>query len=396
MLFSVLKENFYPFLLNEQMGPVIKKVFRISFILFYAVLLLLYLLACLVPFLPAGKYWIIAILGLVFPLLFFTLLLFFIYWLIKKSKWALLYAVVMLAGIQQVTVFFSFRPVSKFNASVAPGNIRVMTWNLSSWGESNRKAKSNPNYQAEMVDIIKKSNADVLCFQEYLYYKDSKYYDSVIPALKDYGYRYSFFAKSNYSKRIYKTTFLTQSVILSKYPIKDSAYFFYNEHEFAEPLIYTDIMVNEKTIRVFSTHLESVKFENYDYEALHKLKKPMDASIVQSRAVLYKLKQAYKKRAQQAEMLAGKIKQSPYPVIVCGDMNDVPNSYTYFTVKGDLQDAFLKKSGGLGRTFRYISPTLRIDYILADKRFEVENFSKIKVPYSDHYPILADIAFKEK
>ncbi|MEZ5028200.1 MAG: endonuclease/exonuclease/phosphatase family protein [Ferruginibacter sp.] len=94
--------------------------------------------------------------------------------------------------------------------------------------------------------------------------------------------------------------------------------------------------------------------------------------------------------------MPAKIKQSPYPVIVCGDMNDVPNSYTYFTVKDDLQDAFLKKSGGLGRTFRYISPTLRIDYILADKKFEVENFSKIKVPYSDHYPILADIAFKEK
>ena len=121
----------------------------------------------------------------------------------------------------------------------------------------------------------------------------------------------------------------------------------------------------------------------------------MDASIVQSRAVLYKLKQAYKKRSQQAEILAGKIKQSPYPVIVCGDMNDVPNSYTYFTVKGDLQDAFLKKGGGLGRTFRYISPTLRIDYILADKKLEVTNFCKIKVPYSDHYPIIADIAFKE-
>ncbi|HQW85067.1 MAG TPA: endonuclease/exonuclease/phosphatase family protein [Ferruginibacter sp.] len=355
--------------------------------------MLFYLLACLVPFLPAGKYWFIAIMGLAFPLLFFALLFFLIYWIFRKSKWAFLCAAVLLVGIKQVSVFFSFRQVSKFDVLKAPGNIRVMTWNLSSWGESNRKIKSNPNYQKEMVEVIKKTNADVLCFQEYLYYKDSKYYDSVIPALKDYGYKYSYFAKSNYTKRIYKTTFLTQSVILSKFPILDSAYFFYNVQEFSEPLIYADIQVNDKKIRVFSTHLESVRFENYDYEALHKLKEPMNASIVQSRAILYKLKQAYRSRSQQAEILASKIKQSPYPVIVCGDMNDVPNSYTYFTIKDNLQDAFLEKGSGLGRTFRFISPTLRIDYILANKNFKVKKFNKIEVPYSDHYPIIADFDF---
>lgn len=372
------------------MAPVIKKVLRISFILCNAAILIFYLLACQVPFLSAGKYWIVAILGLAFPFLFLALLLFLFYWIFKKSKWALLYSAVLLVGIQQISVFFSFRPASKFDVSISPGNIRIMTWNLSSWGESNRIVKDHPNYQKEMVDLIKKTNADVLCFQEYLYYKDSKYYDSIIPALRDYGYRYSYFAKSNYTKRIYRTTFLTQSVIMSKFPIQDSAYFFYNDQEFAEPLIYADIKVNEKNIRVFSTHLESVGFENYDYEALHNLKEPLHASIVQSRAVLYKLRQAYKKRSQQADMLAAKIRESPYPVIVCGDMNDVPNSYTYFTVKGNLQDAFLKKGGGVGRTFRYISPTLRIDYILANKKFTVTKFNEIEVPYSDHYPIVAD------
>ena len=103
-----------------------------------------------------------------------------------------------------------------------------------------------------------------------------------------------------------------------------------------------------------------------------------------------KLRGAYKKRSVQAEMLHEKIKESPYPVIVCGDFNDVPNSYTYYTAKGNLLDAFLKKGSGFGRTFRFISPTLRIDYILADKKFEVTGFNKIEVNYSDHYPIIAD------
>jgi endonuclease/exonuclease/phosphatase family metal-dependent hydrolase len=123
---------------------------------------------------------------------------------------------------------------------------------------------------------------------------------------------------------------------------------------------------------------------------LHKLKDPVNASVAESKAIAYRLRNAYIKRAYQAEMLNKKIKESPFPVIVCGDFNDVPNSYSYFTVKGDLQDAFLKKGSGIGRTFRSISPTLRIDYILADKKFKVIQFSKLKVPYSDHYPIVAD------
>ena len=46
-------------------------------------------------------------------------------------------------------------------------------------------------------------------------------------------------------------------------------------------------------------------------------------------------------------------------------------SYTYFTVRGDMQDAFLKKGFGIGRTFSALSPTLRIDYIFADKNFKI-------------------------
>jgi endonuclease/exonuclease/phosphatase family metal-dependent hydrolase len=98
----------------------------------------------------------------------------------------------------------------------------------------------------------------------------------------------------------------------------------------------------------------------------------------------------------QAEILHHKIEESPYPVIVCGDFNDVPSSYAYFTARGSLQDAFLKKGAGFGRTFRFISPTLRIDYILADKKFDVLQYSSFKVPFSDHYPIIADFDIGKK
>jgi endonuclease/exonuclease/phosphatase family metal-dependent hydrolase len=135
--------------------------------------------------------------------------------------------------------------------------------------------------------------------------------------------------------------------------------------------------------------------EQNDYEALHNLKEPVNVSLTQSRAVAGKLKTAYKKRAEQAILLHKKIKESPYPVLVCGDFNDVPGSFTYFTIKDNLQDAFLKKEFGFGRTYRFISPTLRIDYILADKKFTIKQYTKIVAPYSDHYPVIADIKISD-
>ena len=37
------------------------------------------------------------------------------------------------------------------------------------------------------------------------------------------------------------------------------------------------------------------------------------------------------------------IDQSPYPVIVCGDLNDVPNSYAYNHIGRGLRNAFVEK-----------------------------------------------------
>jgi endonuclease/exonuclease/phosphatase family metal-dependent hydrolase len=370
------------------MSPKFKKIIRFSLAGTTIIGVTFYLLACLVPFLNTGKYWIISLLGLVFPLLFFILLGFSIYWLIQKSKWFFICIAALLLGWQQISVMVSFSSNKKLNLAKTPETLRVLTWNLSSWGESNRAFKKN-NMNV-MIPLIKNINADVLCFQEYLYFKNSTYRDSIIPALKEKGYLYSYFAQTNYTARMYKTAVLTAVVIISKYPIIDTAQFEYNKGDFAEPAIYADIKINEKTVRVFTTHLQSVQFEYNDYDALSKLKEPYKASVQQSRATAGKLKYAYKRRALQADILYKKITESPYPVIVCGDFNDVPNSYTYFTIKGNLQDAFLKKGSGFGRTFRFISPTLRIDYILADKKFEVKQYKKFEAPYSDHYPVIAD------
>jgi endonuclease/exonuclease/phosphatase family metal-dependent hydrolase len=85
---------------------------------------------------------------------------------------------------------------------------------------------------------------------------------------------------------------------------------------------------------------------------------------------------------------------SPHPFIFCADLNDIPNSYSYATVRAGMQDAFLEKGSGIGRTFLGLSPTLRIDYVFADDRFEVRQFTRRKERYSDHFMLVADLALK--
>jgi endonuclease/exonuclease/phosphatase family metal-dependent hydrolase len=237
-----------------------------------------------------------------------------------------------------------------------------------------------------MREFVKAQRADVLCLQEfYDLTKDNSDF-SILKVFKDAGYKYSYFERTVVGTMKHKTGV----AILSKYPILGKAKFVFGEDDFAEHLIYADIKYHDTIIRVFTTHLQSVRFENQEYFSIRNIKQPDEASIRESKTIISKLKHGYEFRGSQADLVNQKIKESPYPVIVCGDFNDVPNSYTYFKIRGELQDAFLEKGSKLGRTFRYLSPTLRIDYIMADKKLAVEQFNRYIVPYSDHYPIVAD------
>jgi len=124
---------------------------------------------------------------------------------------------------------------------------------------------------------------------------------------------------------------------------------------------------------------------------MQKIKSREDSLVYHSIPIVAKLKRGIVIRSIQADIIEEVRNNSPYPVLFTGDLNDVPNSYTYFKVRGELRDAFLEKGYGLGRTFRGLSPTLRIDYIFSDSRFSVAQFKREKKNYSDHYMLVADL-----
>ncbi len=366
-----------------------RTLFRTIFLVINIGIIILYLLVCLVPFINTGDFWFVAFPGLAFPLIFFALVCFIIFWAILKSRWAWVSLIVLLLGCQQVFAVFALHLPRNFSAVKQPNMLRIFHWNVEGWDDYFGNNTNNADsYYPKMIQLIKPQNADILCFEEYTDEKNMDDPGSVTSAIKDLGYPYHLFAKTEAAAHT-----VSGVIIFSKYPIINSDTINFGQNTKAEHLIYIDIKRGKKTLRIFTTHLQSVRFDHTQYASLNKLKHAKDPGYRDSRTIISKLKTGYEYRYAQAGIVKKQIEESPYPAIITGDFNDVPNSNTYFTIKGRLQDSFLKKGSLIGRTFRFISPTLRIDYILADKKFKVNQFRVIHVPYSDHYPIEADLQY---
>ncbi len=348
----------------------------------------LYLLSCLAPYIKPSDSWVIAVLGLGFPILLALLIGFIFLWLILKLRRVWYSIVVLLAGYKSINVSWAFNPPSAFQYQKKPNQIRIASWNVARFLEWKRNNNEKSQIRLKMLDQIQKQDPDILCLEEFFHSPDSVFYNN-ISEIKAMGYPYHYFSYDPDGDKQF-----IGAAIFSKYPMLDTGLVRYFRPSMTEALVHADIKVNDDTIRVFATHLQSVQFRQKDYEAINEIKTAKDSLIDNSKTVLAKLRKAIILRASQADIVRQIMDDSPYPAIFCGDLNDTPNSYTYFTIRGDMQDAFLEKGFGIGRTFSSLSPTLRIDYILADDQFSIKQFTRVVKYLSDHFMIMADVELK--
>ncbi len=347
-----------------------------------------FLLACLAPYLNPQQWWFISLSGLAFPFLLLILIFFFIWWLFLKRKYMLISALALLLGAKSISVFWAFNP-SGFTEAREPGLIRIATWNVARFIEMKRNNNKGSQTRLAMMEQIREQNADILCFQEFFHSTNPEWYANLDHITKELGYPYYFFSHDNDGTNHY-----TGTVIFSRFPIVDSGMIRFPRPSLPEALVHIDIKTGNRIVRIYSTHLQSLQFKKSDYETIAKIKEAEDGMVSNSRTIFSKLKRGVVNRRLQADMTRQLMNDSPYPILFCGDLNDIPNSYTYFTIRAGMQDAFLEKGFGIGRTFSALSPTLRIDYIFADKSFRVKQFKRVVNDYSDHYMLVADIELK--
>jgi endonuclease/exonuclease/phosphatase family metal-dependent hydrolase len=347
---------------------------------------LAYLLACLAPYLSPSRWWPVSLVGLFFPFLFAMLVLTIFFWLFAKPKYALLFFAVLLLGWNSIAVSFAINTPREFNYNKEPATLRVVSWNVARFVEIRKNNNKGSQTRLKMMALLKQQNADVLCLQEFHTSAKKDFYDNIVYIQNELNYPYYYFSYDEDGDRLYYS-----SIIFSRLPIIGKGVVSYPRPSLPEVLLHVDVKLNDDTIRIFNTHLQSVQFKKDDYERIDEIRNYQDSLVLNSKTVFSKVKRALAYRTLQTNLAKEQIKQSPYPVVLCADFNDMPNSYTYFTLKGNLQDAFLRKGFGIGRTFTSLAPTLRIDYILASKQLSVVQFNRLVKSYSDHYMIVADI-----
>jgi endonuclease/exonuclease/phosphatase family metal-dependent hydrolase len=349
----------------------------------------IFLMACANAFLHPDRWWFVAILGLAFPFLLLLTLIFLVGWSLVRSKWIFLSLGALILGYSNIRALVGFHFSTSFAEAKKENTIRILTWNVK-WFDEQTRDQDRQSHRKEMLEFIRQQNADVLCFQEYFEPGPHGPYSNTRD-IKKMGYPY-FYRAIDYGKEGTKNEM--GCAIFSKYPFVDSNRTIFDgpvRLRAAESLLSCDLDVNGQTIRVYTSHLQSVLLQKKDYRDISIIRNAEDSIVEASKSLIRKLRQAYSQRGDQVDIVRNKLDSCPVPEIICGDYNDVPNSYTYFRIRGDRRDAFVEKEGGLGRTFSNIAPTLRIDYIMADKQFEVLQYKRKLLPYSDHYPVIADL-----
>ena len=370
----------------------VRKFIKWFFILGNILISLLFLVACLSPFLNPHDWPIIGFLPLAVPYLATALIFYLIFWLIVKPVRVLIPLVTLLIGWKQLSVIFAWHPSRTFNINYrTDSTLRIITWNVRGMYGMSNSGYVQIRSRNEIAALINKYNADVVCLQEFMNNTNSKYPFSNNIGLFTGECPYYFFARDGQNPT---HTSSWGTILFSKYPILDSGKIKFPGAA-SESLIYVDILKGNDTIRIFTTHLQSFQFNADDYKDLEKIKKQDDEALKASENIYSKMKLAYSLRGLQATIVRTATDKSPYPSVVCGDFNDVPNSYTYFQIRGKRQDAFLASSFGVGRSFDALAPTLRIDYILPDDHFNIHQFEMVDQGLSDHHLLVTDLSLKK-
>ncbi len=350
---------------------------------------MVFLLGCLTTYLSPEYFWWVGFIGLAMPYLIIILFFSAILWCFARPSMAIVPLLTLLMGYKQLSVVFAYHIKNDFKEVKDSTCIRLIDWNIQGFNGLSSNKSTKKLVRTELAESILKLNPDIICLQEFNHSflikgRQFKKDDNINLFTPTYPYYY--FSKDNKSENGYATG----SAIFSKFPIIDTGKLRYLKGESA---LYADIVLNNDTIRVYTTHMQSFKFKKNDYENIDKVEAYDDDAIPASKSIFMKMNPTFKRRALQANLLRDWIAKSPYPSIVTGDFNDVPCSYAYSVIKGKRQDAFLEKSFGIGRTFISLAPTLRIDYILPDQHFKVNQFETEDEGLSDHYMLVTDLSF---
>lgn len=346
------------------------------------------LLADFSPLVNPAKVWPMAFLGLAHPAFFLVNLLFLIYWLLRRKRQLFYTLITLLISLvhfsKQYQISFGKQP------SAPDSSFKLMTWNVKLFDLYNWSG--NKATRSKMFDLIRAETPAVLCLQEF-YSEDTGPFRNLdtLKSLMNYP-----FTSEAYTITLRKTDHWGVATF-SRFPIVNEGKIVFNSRS-NNICLYSDLLVDGDTIRVYNMHLQSINFGYSDIEFVHTMLSEEEAidEVENSKNILRRMKRAYTRRAEQANAIEAHMASCPYPIIICGDFNDTPVSYTYHVLSDGMCDAFRESGSGFGKSFENPLPIPRIDYILHSQTLSSWEFKTIETTgMSDHYPITCKIGFHQ-
>lgn len=330
---------------------------KVLFVFNYVVAFLL-CVAFLAPYVSVKTIPFLSIFSLSVPLLVLANILFCLYWIIRRNKRLVLSAIVLIFGYFLLDSFLKFQLEED---NIHTDDLKIMSYNARGFNVNNWNKDNTIGDQ--IIDFVISENPDIICFQEYSRTRNNQ--------LKK-NFKYQFIAPDFKVKK-------SVQAIYSKYPIISTGEVpFKNTSNITS---YADILYKKDTLRVYNLHLESLKV----------VPELTTISNEESSKLYGRITKSFIKQQEQAQLIEKHRSTVSYSTIVCGDFNNNQYSNVYRTVKGDLQDTFEVKGTSYGRTYNFRYYPVRIDFILADHRFEITAHKNYDIKLSDHFPVMAGL-----
>ena len=369
---------------------IIRKTLYIACIV-YAVI---YLMSCFTGFISPISFFPLTFLALGFVyltigMLFVTLLSVFLDW---KRCW--IFLLIFFAGYKNINSVFAFHDRKKFDFHKKENVLRILSWNVNYFGDCQLKFDSSESIPRRMFAFIKKSNADILCFQDFSNFNAKWFRNNKNYIIDSLHYPYSYFP-IDYT---YNESWAPEQYglcIFSRIPLSDTGRIrFKRENPLPESFCFATIHFNGAPIKIFNAHLSSMTIHGQTASPRAYNFFKADTGIILHSNTFRKLMRFDKIHTEQMEIIKHEMDLTNTSYIFCGDLNAVPSSYVYQQLSKGLDDAFLNTGFGFGGTYDSISPVLRIDVVLTEKRLQSVQHLTPHLHLSDHYPNLVDIMFK--
>jgi endonuclease/exonuclease/phosphatase family metal-dependent hydrolase len=355
------------------------KFVRFIFRLFSLVVISFYLLSYLSAHFTPSVFMFFSVLGLFFWTL---LILFLIAALVmafrKEWKWLIAFGICLVFSLPDLFSFFNFHSSSSSSSSAL--GMTVMTHNTHLMGYyDGENSKRNRDAILKEIQQVK---PNILCLQECYWntnggdFLSEQARNEILP-----GY-----AVHERTTHVLSDGGRFGLVIFSNYPVVNRGQVPF-ENEVNNFCIYVDVLVGSDTVRIYNAHLQSFRLKK---KSLELFDENIDMNEIQneSKPLFIQLYRSSLKRSQQVNVLAAHIESCKFKVILTGDFNDTPISYTYNRLTRSLADSFQDAGNGIGSTYRGPLLGLRIDYVLHSEGIQAIEYKTSEAGFSDHHPVI--------